>query len=223
MAWDSIWEKIFSARAWGKYPGEDVVRFVARNFYKANPRSDIKLLEVGCGGGANIWFMAREGFTVYGVDGSETAIEMCQMRLNEEEPNWRGEVSVTDILALPFADNFFDGVLDVEAVYCNDFEQSKLIYAEMVRVLKPSGKFYSRCFAKGTIGDETGELISRNTYRPAVGPMAHTGTTRFTAREDLAELLPKNLTLLEVDQITRGAPLANPVIEWCITAEKNHG
>jgi ubiquinone/menaquinone biosynthesis C-methylase UbiE len=181
------------------------------------------MLEVGCGSGANIWFMAREGFAVYGVDGSETAIDACQMRLNEEVQNWQGALSVADIQKLSFADNYFDAVLDIEAVYCNSFEQSKIIYAEMVRVLKPGGKFYSRCFATGTIGDKTGELLSYNTYRPAIGPMAYKGMTRFTSREDIVELLPKSLILLEIDQMIRGAPLDNPVIEWCITAEKNHG
>lgn len=221
--WDSTWEKIFSSRPWGKYPGEDVVRFVARGFYKVDDRSSVKLLEIGCGTGANLWYMAREGFQTYGVDGSQSAIDISRARLDKEVPGWKGGLAVGDMLSLDFPDNYFDGVLDVEAVCCNGFEQSQSIYKEMVRVLKPGGRLYSRCFAKGTIGDETGELLGHNTYLPAVGPMAHTGLTRFTAREDLSELLPSNLSLLEVDQIVRGVPLDSPILEWCITAEKNHG
>lgn len=220
--WDSTWEKIFSSRPWGKYPGEDVVRFVARGFYKFTDRSSIKLLEIGCGTGANLWFIAREGFQVYGVDGSQSAIDLSRARLDGDVAGWQGRLAVGDVLSLDFPDDYFDGVLDVEAVCCNDFNQSKLIYAEMVRVIKPGGKFYSRCFSKGTIGDETGEVLGRNTYLPTVGPMAHTGLTRFTAREDLTELLPLNLTVLEVDQVVRGVPLGNPILEWCVTAEKNH-
>ena len=33
MAWNNVWEQVFSSQEWGKYPGEDVIRFVARNFY----------------------------------------------------------------------------------------------------------------------------------------------------------------------------------------------
>jgi len=39
MAWDPIWERVFSSQAWGKYPGEDLIRFVARNFYAAPDRA----------------------------------------------------------------------------------------------------------------------------------------------------------------------------------------
>jgi hypothetical protein len=35
MAWDPVWEDIDRSRPWGQYPGEDVIRFVAGNFYRA--------------------------------------------------------------------------------------------------------------------------------------------------------------------------------------------
>lgn len=220
MVWDKAWEKLFSERPWGKYPGEDVVRFVARNFYKAADRRAIKLLEVGSGPGANVWFMAREGFTVYGVDGSQTALDNCRARLNDEVPDWKGELLNADMVSLPFDDNYFDGVLDIEACCANSFDDSKRIYAEMARVLKPGGKFYSRCFAKGCYGDETGESVGYNAFVTAVGPAVGTGLIRFTSREDIDVLLPKSLRLQELDVIERGALVHNHQIEWCITAEK---
>lgn len=33
-SWDPIWEKVFKDNEWGKYPGENLIQFVARNFYK---------------------------------------------------------------------------------------------------------------------------------------------------------------------------------------------
>jgi len=50
--WDLVWKEIFSSREWGKYPPEHVIRFVARNFYRAPDRKQVYLLEVGCGPGA---------------------------------------------------------------------------------------------------------------------------------------------------------------------------
>ncbi len=55
------WEKIHSQKVWG-YPSEHVIRFVARNYYKRN-RSEVKILDFGCGTGANTWSLAREELT----------------------------------------------------------------------------------------------------------------------------------------------------------------
>ncbi len=221
MAWDKTWDSLFASRPWGKYPGEDVIRFVARHFYKATDRQQIRLLEVGCGTGANIWYMAREGFDVYGVDGSEQAIGICQRRLDTEVNGWKGQLFCADMTALKFSDNYFDAVLDIEACCCNSFEDAQKIYAEMVRVLKPGGKLYSRCFAKGTYGDETGKPMGHNAYITDVGAMAGTGLTRFTSRDDIDRLLPINLSITELDQIQRGILTGNLIIEWCITGEKH--
>ena len=79
--WDPGWEQIFSSREWGKYPPEHVIRFIARSFYGVPDRKEVRLLEPGCGPGANIWFMAREGFTVSGIDGSATSIKQADERL----------------------------------------------------------------------------------------------------------------------------------------------
>jgi hypothetical protein len=38
--WDKGWDKIFSTAEWGKYPGEELIRFIARNFYAA-PSKDM--------------------------------------------------------------------------------------------------------------------------------------------------------------------------------------
>jgi len=220
MAWDKTWEALFSAKLWGKYPGEDVIRFIARNFYSVPDRSAIKLLEVGSGTGANLWFMAREGFSTFGVEGSQAAVDLCQNRLDEEVPAWQGSLQQGDIIALNFPDDYFDAVLDIEACYANGFDDAKKIYQEMARVLKPGGKFYSRCFAKGCIGDETGEALGYNAYLTEVGPTLGTGLARFTSREDIDALLPASLKLVELDIAERGALIGNHVIEWCITAQK---
>ena len=79
-----IWEDIFQNNEWGKYPSLAVVRFVARNFYKVPNRKDIRILELGCGTGANLWYCAREGFSVIGLDGSKTAINRMIDRFEKE-------------------------------------------------------------------------------------------------------------------------------------------
>lgn len=221
MSWDPIWEEVFRSQAWGKYPGEELIRFVARNFYRAPDRSAVKLLELGCGPGANLWFCAREGFATYGIDGSASAIEQARGRLDAEVPGWQGEVRVGDFCAVPYADASFDAVIDNEAVYCNSFDASHAIYAEAARVLKPGGKLFVRTFATGMVGDETGESLGYRAWRVAEGPLLGKGFARFTAESDIADLLSPTLRVSSVDLLTwTVGSQAQTVREWIIIAEK---
>ena len=80
LSFDNKWEELHSTMEWGSYPSEEIIRFVARNFYKKN-REEVKLLDVGCGAGSVIWYLCREGFKPYGFDGSPSAIEKARQRL----------------------------------------------------------------------------------------------------------------------------------------------
>jgi ubiquinone/menaquinone biosynthesis C-methylase UbiE len=215
-----LWENIFSARKWGEYPAEDLIRFVARNFYQSPNRSTIKILELGCGTGANLWFIAKEQFSVYGIDCSKTAISLARKKLDKETPNWMGELRVGDFVELPFEDNYFDAVIDQEAVYCNSFEKSKKIYDEAARVLKSNGLLYVKTFACGSHGDNTGESAGYNAWIASEGPLEGKGFSRFTAQSDINDLLAA-FKVEELELNTRTINnLKNEIKEWNITARK---
>ena len=199
--WDPVWEDIFASREWGKYPSEDLIRFVARNFYKAHDRSAVRLLEVGCGPVANLWYLTREGFSFVGIDGSQSAIDKAASRLDAECPGWRarGELRVGDIASLPYDAASFDGVIDNEAVYCNSFDIARDIYVVSARVLKTGGRLYSQTFATGSWGDGAGESIGHLAWRCTEGPLADKGVSRFTDEEDIPMLLaPFDIDSLEL-------------------------
>ncbi|MGG4497725.1 class I SAM-dependent methyltransferase [Brevibacillus reuszeri] len=220
MAWDSKWEEIFKQQDWGKYPGEDVIRFVARNFYSADVRSEIKILEVGCGTGANLWYMANEGFSIYGIDGSETAIKIANKRLNDDLRAWNGELMVGDINNLPYPEGFFDAVIDVCAVCCNSYENAKVIYDEMARVTKKGGKMFSRTFATGSWGEGTGEKVGHNAYLVTEGPLANIGFNRFTDYSEIYHLI-QGFQISDVELHSRTFDnLKREFKEWVIVGEK---
>ncbi|MED4461194.1 class I SAM-dependent methyltransferase [Metabacillus fastidiosus] len=220
MAWDQTWERVFQNQEWGKYPSEDLIRFIARNFYQYTNRKEIKILEVGCGTGANLWYIAREGFSVYGVDGSKTAVNKAKNRLDFEISNWNGELIVGDIISLPYENETFDAVIDIEAVSCNSFENSLLIYNEIYRVLKNDGKIFSRTFATNCWGDQTGQKIDYNTWIPTEGPLSNKGTVRVTSKEDVYKLFDK-FEVVELEKLERTYNnLEQRIIEWLIIGVK---
>lgn len=221
MAWDQTWEHVFKTQEWGKYPSEDLIRFVARNFYGAPNRKEIKILEVGCGIGANLWYVSREGFSVYGIDGSKTAVKKALARLNSENPGWSGELIIGDIISLPYNDDFFDAVIDNEAIATNSFDNAVEMYSEIYRVLKPNGKVYSRSFSEGSWGDGTGEHAGYNAWIPNVGPLNNKGLSRFATKKDIVELLGK-FEIIELERLERTYNNLNEkVIEWIVISEKS--
>lgn len=225
MSRDRIWEDIFSTRPWGKYPAEEFIRFMAGNFYRAEPRHAVRLLEVGFGIGANLWYAAREGFTVHGIEGAQAGCDRALARLDAEVPGWRehgAELRVGDMCEpLPYAGGFFDAVVDSDAVTCNSFAEATRIYAEMHRVARPGGLLYVRTPAAGSWGDGTGEPHGEGAWRCTEGPFAGTGVVRFSREQDLPKLLGP-WRVLQLEQVSR--TLGNRgrhVTEWVIVAAKD--
>ena len=133
-----LWERIHSNLEWGKYPSEQVVRFVARNYYNC-VRQDIKILDFGCGAGANTWFLAREGFDVYAFDGAPSAVKRAKEYLQNEGIN-SVKFKVLDGKSLNYEEEFFDCVIDSACIYSNTRDDIIKMYQEVYRVLKQQGK-----------------------------------------------------------------------------------
>ena len=80
--YDSIYAKQgFAAQR--RYPNEELLRFMGGSFFGIDhsQRSEVKILEVGCGSGANLWMIAREGYEAHGLDFSLEALELCKTML----------------------------------------------------------------------------------------------------------------------------------------------
>ncbi|MBU3190616.1 class I SAM-dependent methyltransferase [Clostridium bowmanii] len=175
---DDMWEVIHQEQEWGKYPSEEVIRFVARNFYKLD-RKKIRVLDFGCGTGAVTWYIAKEGFDAYGFDGSETAIKKAIMRIEQE--GLKANLLVADAGNLSYEDNHFDAIVDSAVICGNKLYDVKNILTEAKRVLKEGGKIFSTgLFNCKTTGYGTGEKLEEGTYREMTeGALAHRGTVHF--------------------------------------------
>lgn len=198
--WGPVWEETFRNKEWGKYPPEHVVRFIARNFYSISDRRAIRLLEIGCGPGANVWFMAREGFSVCGIDGSPTAIQRAKQRLANE--GLTADLRVGDYIQLPWLDSSFDGVVENVSLGCNPMFAVERALNEVHRVLRPGAPFLSSFFSPRTWGYGTGTMSERDGFTNITeGPLANLGFCLFLDRDRISEVFQR-FTTTNVDRVS---------------------
>jgi SAM-dependent methyltransferase len=219
----AVWDQLFTNRNWGKYPPEELVRFIARTFPEIENRKLLRALEVGCGPGANLWYLAREGFKIAGIDGSAKAIGLVRERLRAEKLNIPYEVDlrVGNFATLPWAANQFDVVIDIEAISCNTTPVIRSVIAEIKRVLKSGGWFFAKMFGPKTTGATSGSRLEvRTTEKPLRGPLAGMGVTHvFTEREIRKEF--SGFAEFSLDWVYRSDRNGQfSVFEWLVQARK---
>jgi SAM-dependent methyltransferase len=222
-----IWENIFKDNEWGKYPPIPFVRFVALNFYNVPNRGKIRFLELGCGTGANVWYLAKEGFSVSCIDISESAIIKLKKRLDEE--NLLRFLEIVEIgdyrdSLQKFPNNYYDCIYDIESLYCISFDDTLKIIDEAFDKLKIGGFFYMMTFSDGTYGFENIEELDYHAGIPKVGPLANKGLQRYTTLDDLYKLFNKPYMKIEFihrnDYYYDGVNNKDVIKEWCLAVRK---
>ena len=221
MNWDPIWEQIYQARDWGKYPPEDLIRFIARNFFYVKDRKQVKILEIGSGMGANLWFFAREGFDAYGIDASETAIKKARNYLQND--NLSADMKVGDIIRLTdyYPESTFDAVVDIWCLYANRMSHVKCIVEQIWKVLKPGGKIYSQLLDVETYGYGLGDEIETGTYtNMREGPLKNRGVSHYFSFDEIQNLFG-NFTSLEVEYCLYTIDKRQHLVKfWMVTGTK---
>jgi ubiquinone/menaquinone biosynthesis C-methylase UbiE len=126
-----------------RYPNEELCRFVARNFWSASPshRKRVRVLDVGCGWGANLWMLAHEGFETWGIDLSRNALRHSVTRLTDF--GLRARLAVADMGRMPFRDASFDVVVDVFSSNSFDDQGFSRFLDEVARVATPEALYFS--------------------------------------------------------------------------------
>ncbi len=107
-----------------------------------NLKDNIKILDIGCGGGANIkeFLNSSKNSIVYGIDYSEISVEKS-IKLNKKAVlEGRCLIKQANVLKLPFEDENFDFISAFETIYFwPEIEKS---FKEVHRVLKKEGTFF---------------------------------------------------------------------------------
>jgi SAM-dependent methyltransferase len=223
IKFDAVWEQRYANPDYrNHYPWSSVVTFVFRNRPKNRMPSEVSILEVGCGNGANLWFAARQGFRTKGIDGSETAIDYARRWFGRE--GLGGEFHIGNFANLPFPDGSVDLVIDRAALSFANDPTAAAALSEIRRVLRSGGRFmftpYSdRCSSFDGLQDADG------CYRGVKSGSINSGAqVRFYSLNDVRRVLQPGWTIKSLDHIEQADYLnAERIVhaEWLVVAEKN--
>ncbi len=129
------WNAIFKNK--GVYffkPQEDILK-ISKLFKKSGTR---KILDLGCGSGRHIVYLAKYGFDIYGIDIASTGIKITKECLKKE--NLKANLKIGNIYKkLVYPNNFFDALISTQTINHNNINNIRKLIKEIKRVLKPNG------------------------------------------------------------------------------------
>jgi len=174
-------------RMLNRWPYTELISAVIRETNGAD-RSLTRVLEIGCGAGNNLWFLADEGYSCSGIDMSANAIDFARKRL--DALGLEAELRVGDAVDLPWQDASFDIVIDRGGLTQNAYPEIGRILNEARRVLTPGGVFHGfTMFGLAHPHKRFGKEVSRNTYDHFTeGLFCNAGLTSFFSFETIDEL-----------------------------------
>jgi SAM-dependent methyltransferase len=222
-SFNEIWEDIYhEGRQLNRYPFDQIVSFVYRNLPRDKPRGEVSILEVGCGAGNNLWFAAREGFRVFGIDGSASAIDYARKRFAEEA--LEGDLRVGDFTALPWDDESCDLAFDRGALTNCGLSMGQKAVREVRRVLHLGGKFYFNPYSvmhSSHVAGRPGPDGVTQDIRG--GGLEGMGSICFYTRRDVENALAEGWRILSMVHVERTdvlRPQYAVTAEWRVISEK---
>lgn len=175
-----------------------------------------KVLDVGCGGGRNLFYFLQQGCEVYGIDPSYDAIENVQALAKQLAPkNPVKNFTVAKAEGMLFEDNSFDLVICSAVLhFAEDSNHFDAMLRSIWRVLKPGGYFFAR-------------LASDIGIESLVIPL---GNSRYALPDESERFLVNEQILMEYTELL-GGELFEPIkttnvqnlrcmTTWCVI--KNH-
>lgn len=191
-----------------KYPSETVVQYVFRNFERCGSE---KVLDLGCGAGKHIFFMAAEGIIPYGLDYSSEGVTYTQNMLQEQGiGKYSSNIKEGSMTEIPFENEMFDGIICYGALCYLCYKDIERTICEMERVLKPGGKFM--CVVRSTDDYRCQEENCKETEEPNTfyievedkSKCAHSENgmiLHFFTEQEITTLF-KNFVEISIDKIT---------------------
>lgn len=209
------WDELFKEEEFRlKEPNKAVVElakiFKSRNFKK--------ILDLGCGTGRHLIYLAKQGFKVYGSDVSGRGLHYAKKWLEKE--GLKAITVKSDMTAIPHPDAFFDAVISIYVIYHNTLDNIKKALSEIHRVLRSNGLVFLIFMSKQHYRYGKGKMIEKDTFISSVG--IDVGIPHHFSDRIEVESLMQCFKIIEVNLNKYVDENQNFHVHWKVLAEKSN-
>jgi len=217
----SEWDACYSDnRQMSVWPWSDLVSLVNR-YCKNLLISGGRVLELGCGPGANIPFFLKYGIDYSAIEGSATIVD----QLHHRYPSIEKQIYLGDFTRNLFSLNGLDLIIDRASLTHNNTASIRRALEASWNALKPGGYYIGIDWFSGEHSDlSTGELIDDNNTVTKIkeGSFSGIGKVHFSDEIHLNDLFSRfEIILLEQKLKKRFMPAdGHQFAAWNIVARR---
>jgi len=200
--WEDSFAEQIAIQAYNTAPAEAVIRTVS---YYLRDRAEqgagaqgMRFLEMGCGAGPNLLWLAQKGIIVSGVDVAPTALRLAQETLERNGFGKQiGTLLEASVTSVPLPDASFDGIIESCVFQHLARADREAAFREVGRLLKPGGVFVGymldaghtvyRMKQKDELADDPGTLVLQDGKSKVY--LTNIGVSHFYRREEYDRLL----------------------------------
>jgi SAM-dependent methyltransferase len=148
--WEDSFDEQIARGAYNTAPVEALIRNVAY-WLRDNPQDPAEpfhFVEMGCGAGPTLVWLAQKGIRVSGVDIAVNALELAKQNLARSGYGERvGSIVESSVTSTPFVAGSFDGVIESCVFQHLSRVDRAAAFGEVARLLRPGGLFVGHVLA----------------------------------------------------------------------------